>query len=308
VCAACPAAKAPSGTTQAHPPGPGFPLQAPSVYTIVVRLTPPGPGTPRRLTIAVPSGRTAKFGPMGRDPDVGAGGGAEGGGAGDGSAPPQASDRPATHRASAEPVTERGRRTRAALIAAARNVFAERGYHDATIGDITTVADVAHGTFYTYFESKRELFKEVVEDLVDELRNEARSLPRSGTDPWSRIERANRGYLRAYARNAALMGVLEQVAIADSDLRDARQDSRRFWTQRAQRQIQRWQEEGMARPDVDAGFAANALAAMVDRCAFLWLVWGDPYDEDEAVANLTDLYATALGIDRPGRRDGGPLP
>ena len=75
---------------------------------------------------------------------------------------PPAKDSPTplrAHRAaSPQPVTERGRRTRAALIEAAGRVFAERGYLDATIGDITVAAEVAHGTFYTYFESKRDLF------------------------------------------------------------------------------------------------------------------------------------------------------
>ena len=204
----------------------------------------------------------------------------------------------AAHRAaSPEPVTERGRRTRAALVEAARRVFAEHSYAEATIADITTAAEVAHGTFYTYFESKRDLFVEVVESLVTEIRAEARSLPRSGDDPWSRIERMNRGYLRAYKRNARLMGVLEQVAMDDPELRDVRLASRRYWVERQEEQIKRWQAEGLARPEIDAGYAANALGAMVDRCAFLWLVLGDePYEEDRAVASLTELYVNALGL------------
>lgn len=205
-------------------------------------------------------------------------------------------DRSGAHRASTEPVTERGRRTRATLIEAAGKVFAERGYHDTTIGDITSAADVAHGTFYTYFDSKRDLFIEVVEALVQDFRNEARTIPRAGADPYSRIERANRGYLRAYARNAALMGVLEQVAMVDADLREVRLKSRKFWVQRAHSQIEQWQAEGLARADVDAEYAANALGAMVDRCAMLWLVLGEPYDEDRATDALTDLYAHALGL------------
>jgi AcrR family transcriptional regulator len=207
----------------------------------------------------------------------------------------------AAHRAaSPEPVTERGRRTRASLIEAARRVFAEHSYADATIADITTAAEVAHGTFYTYFESKRDLFVEVVESLVTEIRAEARSLPRDGDDPWSRVERSNRGYLRAYKRNARLMGVLEQVAMDDPELRDVRLASRRYWVERQEEQIKRWQAEGLARAEIDAGYAANALGAMVDRCAFLWLVLGDePYEEDRAVASLTDLYVNALGL--PGR-------
>jgi AcrR family transcriptional regulator len=221
---------------------------------------------------------------------------------GDGTGVPCATRGSTAHRAaSPEPATERGRRTRAALIESARHVFADRGYLDATIADITTAAAVAHGTFYTYFESKRDLFHEMVEAFMADFRAEARSLPKAGNDPWSRVERSNRGYLRAYARNARLMGVIEQMAMADPELREIRLGSRRFWVERSEERIIQWQAEGLARPEVDAHYAANALGAMVDRCAFLWLVLGEDYDEDRAVASLTDLYANALGLPVPGR-------
>lgn len=206
--------------------------------------------------------------------------------------------RAGAHRAaSPSPVTERGRRTRAALVAAAGRVFAERGYHDATIGDITTAAEVAHGTFYTYFESKRDLFREVVQAVVADFQAEAASTPRRGDDPFSHIERGNRGYLRAYVRNAKLMGVLEQVALVDPDLREIRLEARRYWVIRASQRFDEWKAEGLVRPEVDTTYAANALGAMVDRCALLWFVIGEPgYEEERAVAALTDLYANALGL------------
>ncbi len=49
------------------------------------------------------------------------------------------------------------------ILAAARNVFARRGYHDATIDDIVAEAGVARGTFYLYFTDKRAVFS----DLID---------------------------------------------------------------------------------------------------------------------------------------------
>ena len=97
------------------------------------------------------------------------------------------------------------------------------------------------------------------------------------------------------------MGVIEQMAMADPELREIRLASRRFWVERSEERIIQWQAEGLARPEVDAHYAANALGAMVDRCAFLWLVLGEDYDEDRAVASLTDLYANALGLPVPGR-------
>lgn len=55
-------------------------------------------------------------------------------------------------------------RTRADLLEAARQVFAKRGYHDASIAEITEQADVAVGTFYLYFRDKDEAFTTVLED------------------------------------------------------------------------------------------------------------------------------------------------
>jgi hypothetical protein len=65
--------------------------------------------------------------------------------------------------------------------------------------------------------------------------------------------------------------------------------------------MKHWQAAGLTRPDVDVHYAANLLGAMVDRSAFLWFVMGEPYDEDRAVASITDLYANALGLPEPER-------
>lgn len=202
----------------------------------------------------------------------------------------------AAHRAGNEPVTQRGRRTRALLVKAARAVFEERGYEETRIGDITAAADVAHGTFYTYFSSKHELFREVVALLVADFQAEAHSQPATGDDPLSRIERANRGYLRAYRRNARMMGVLEQAAILDPEVREIRIDARRHWVIRAEKEFRRWQDGGLMSPDIDPYYAACALGGMVDRFALNWLVLGEPFDEEQSVVILTQLYGRALGL------------
>src|SRR5688572_4475376 len=68
------------------------------------------------------------------------------------------------------PRTDRGRRTVRKLLEAAAAEFGERGYHDAAITGITARAGVALGTFYTYFESKEELFRTLVRDMSDAVR------------------------------------------------------------------------------------------------------------------------------------------
>jgi AcrR family transcriptional regulator len=63
------------------------------------------------------------------------------------------------------PKTKRGRKTRNKLLEAAEIEFGERGFHEAGISGITYRAGVALGTFYTYFDSKEEIFRALVRYL-----------------------------------------------------------------------------------------------------------------------------------------------
>ena len=67
---------------------------------------------------------------------------------------------------SAEPVsppaTARGRRTRSALLQAGRELFEECGFSAVGIDAVAQRAGVSHGTFYTWFDSKEALLREIV--------------------------------------------------------------------------------------------------------------------------------------------------
>ena len=194
------------------------------------------------------------------------------------------------------PTTSRGRRTRAQLITGARAAFEKNGYLDTRVVDIAAEADVSYGTFYTYFSSREEIFEEVVEALLADFQAIARAEPFLGESPAARIERANRGYLRAYRKNARMMAVLEQAATFTDILRDVRRGIRGYWVDRSRNAIARWQHDGLIDTSIDPYYAATSLGAMVNRSAYVWMVLGEPYDEDQAVAQLTLLYCRALGL------------
>src|SRR5712692_7835864 len=73
---------------------------------------------------------------------------------------------------SLSPTTHRGEATRQRVLEAAEQVFGEKGYHGASVTEITRSAGVAQGTFYLYFKGKKEIFL----DLVDALGNRLRAL------------------------------------------------------------------------------------------------------------------------------------
>ena len=59
---------------------------------------------------------------------------------------------------------------RAAIVAAAREVFAEHGYEGAGVRDVIRRTDLASGTFYNYFDGKDAVFRAVVEEVGADAR------------------------------------------------------------------------------------------------------------------------------------------
>lgn len=70
-----------------------------------------------------------------------------------------------------QPRTARGRATRRKVLDAAAIEFGEKGFHETSIVSITARAGVALGSFYTYFESKDELFRALVQDMSNSVRD-----------------------------------------------------------------------------------------------------------------------------------------
>src|SRR3546814_17956679 len=92
------------------------------------------------------------------------------------------------------PRTERGRRTLRKLLDAAAVEFGERGFHEASISAITRRAGTALGSFYTYFDSKEEIFQALVRYMSEQLRNHVTPLVQAETQAIS----AERNGLESY--------------------------------------------------------------------------------------------------------------
>ena len=68
------------------------------------------------------------------------------------------------------------------IIAAAKKVFARNGFHDTTIADISKEAELAYGSVYWYFDSKDDLFRQLIAVEEYGLRTHvAVALAKSGT-------------------------------------------------------------------------------------------------------------------------------
>jgi AcrR family transcriptional regulator len=211
------------------------------------------------------------------------------------------------------PRSTKGAQTRARLLTAAKTVFEDTGFLDARISDIAEAAGLSHGSFYHYFDSKEQIFREIAE--AQEALLTAPDTPpegeggddRDGSDApeplsdYDRILRANRRYLERYAENGKIMAVIEEVSRYDDHVNEVRLQRQKHFASRSEASLRRLQAEGRATADVDPEIAALALGSMVARVAELWLIehWGD-YDLDQISDQVTRLWANAIGlVDRP---------
>jgi AcrR family transcriptional regulator len=209
------------------------------------------------------------------------------------------------------PRSAKGAETRARLLAAAKAIFEENGFLDARISDIAERAGLSHGSFYHYFDSKDEVFREVAETVEDQLSAPLGRVildPASEATPAERIGQAIRLHLESYRQEARIMGVIEQVSRYDPQVRAARFKRHRFYGEQVEESIRRLQRHGLVDPNLDPVIAAAALGSMTTRFPELWLVEGAlDCTFDEGVEQLTRVFVNGLGLRDDSRRPPTPV-
>ena len=200
------------------------------------------------------------------------------------------------------PRSRKGVRTRARLLDAAKQVFEETGFLDARISDIAERAGLSHGSFYHYFDSKEQVFREVAE-LVDEQLSapltEVVLAPGSTTPPHERIREAMRLHFESYRAEARIMGVIEQVSRYDEHVNAVRMARHASYGAQMADSIRQLQRRQLADPTLDPDLTASALGALTYRFAELWLVQGAvDCTLEEGIDQVTRIFVNALGLDR----------
>lgn len=112
-------------------------------------------------------------------------------------------------------LTERGRRRRRQLLEEAARRFAARGYHATSVAEIVEALGVGKGVFYWYFDSKEQLFVELLRDAQRELRRAQQAAFRDETDPLERIAAGMRASMRWFDAHRDLVGLFAQAATSD---------------------------------------------------------------------------------------------
>jgi len=142
---------------------------------------------------------------------------------------------------------------RAQVLRHAKRIFARKGYHRTNVADIIARARIARGTFYLYFQNKKDLFEELLEQVVGELTTRIHRLRPDEPDPVNQL-RAN------------LIRVLDYV-LAERELTDILLNHSTGFDRELDEKIQNFYDRiaAMIQRSLDLGIEMNLVRAVDTR-------------------------------------------
>ena len=115
------------------------------------------------------------------------------------------------------PKTPRGKRTREKLLRAAEIEFGEKGFHEATVSGITYRAGVALGTFYTYFESKEEIFQALVSYMSRRTRSWIAERVANAPDRLAAEQKGLEAYIEFVCQHKGIYRIISEAEFVAND-------------------------------------------------------------------------------------------
>lgn len=199
---------------------------------------------------------------------------------------------------------EKRERTNQALVAAARKLFAERGFYETATEEIVQIAGVTRGALYYQFQDKGDLFRVVVEQLQAEITAESEraidEVVRETGDRWQGMLTGARMFLELHLRPdiARILGLEGPAALG---VKTYRQISRKHLFGLLLQQVEALKAEGQL-PDEPTEALAQMIAGAV-RGATLYLLESDHGGENPEVTlrraiRLMEAALTGLRTDR----------
>ncbi|MBA2332146.1 MAG: TetR/AcrR family transcriptional regulator [Actinobacteria bacterium] len=189
-------------------------------------------------------------------------------------------------------LSSRGLRTRGVLLEAAERVFAELGYHDASIVKITEAAGVGQGTFYLYFDGKKRIFDELVLDLNARVR---RAMTAASSQGSTRAESELLGFgafFRFTADHPALYRIIRQAEFVSPEILQLHYERLTEGYVAGLRQAMADGEVAAGDPEV----LAWSLMGIGELVGMRWILWdGDTEMPERVFAELARIVVRAIG-------------
>jgi len=184
----------------------------------------------------------------------------------------------------------KGKISRKDVIATARDLFTEKGFHRTSLDDIVMRLGLGKGTFYAFFDGKEDLLFAVIDQAIDELIDHMDNLVGEEQDPIKRLQIKGYGFIDMYDSYHGLVALLMGEAVAGD--RFSLSKSRKIYRKLASNiigDINLAIEKGMVKID-NSEFAAYVLIGAIEMACFRHQM-DNKYPREKIIQNLTQIFS-----------------
>jgi AcrR family transcriptional regulator len=191
----------------------------------------------------------------------------------------------------ASPIDRRQRRSaeiRERLFRAALTLFAEKGFVETTVEDITNAADVGKGTFFNHFPSKDHILLAFGEMQLGKLEEAIENARRTNMPMPEFLRSLVTRMTQEPTRNPAIIRTILQAYLSTTPVREAMMKLQKHAHALHTQIVELGQRQGEIRDDLPAAEIANVFRQTIFGTLLLWSLYGD--------ASLPTRIETALKV------------
>ena len=182
------------------------------------------------------------------------------------------------------------------ILEAAIKVFAEQGFHQATISQIAREAGVADGTIYLYFKNKEDIMVNFFGYKTKEVFGRFREEVDKADNARDKLRLLIKRHLEEFQRDRS-MAILYQTEtrrfsrMCEEQIREMS----KMYLDLVSEIVESGQDEGLMRKDLYMGLVKRFIIGAIDEVINTWLHSGGGYDLVSMADPLVDLFIRGVG-------------
>jgi len=182
------------------------------------------------------------------------------------------------------------------ILEAAIKVFAEQGFHQATISQIAREAGVADGTIYLYFKNKEDIMVNFFGYKTKQVFGRFRAEVDKADNARDKLRMLIKRHLEEFQRDRS-MAILYQTEtrrfsrMCEEQIREMS----KMYLDLVSEIVENGQDEGLMRKDLYMGLVKRFIIGAIDEVINTWLHSGGSYDLVSMADPLVDLFIRGVG-------------
>jgi AcrR family transcriptional regulator len=181
------------------------------------------------------------------------------------------------------------------ILAAAREVFRERGYDETSITEIATRAGLVEGSIYRFFESKRELLIRVVELWYEEVLADYDHQLAGVRGVWNRLRFMVWHHLKSIHENPELVSLFfRHIRVSPDYQQSTVYELNRRYTNHIVEIVQSGIASGELWPQVSTTIVRDLIYGCIEHHTWRYVAGANDFDPDTAADAITDVVYRSL--------------